>query len=91
MSKELVSSQEIYNLAQQLHTLRSELADLNQTLQRRKDRILNLWEDKQGEAFAEIIKEINSINAEADDALYDQLEQLRNYYENLVQAENLKM
>lgn len=91
MSKELVSSQEIFELAQRIYQLKNELSDLNAILKQRRSGLLNLWQDAKGEEFAEIITKIDNLNTEADDVLYSQLEQLQQYYENLVRAENLQM
>lgn len=91
MSQELVSSQEIFELAQRIFQLKNELADLNATLKQRRSSLMNLWQDAKGDEFAEIINKIDNLNTEADDVLYSQLEQLQQYYENLVRAENLQM
>lgn len=91
MSRELVSSNEIFELAQRIFTLKNELMDLNAALNQRKASLLELWQDAKGAEFAEIITKIDSLNQEADAVLYTQIGQLQKYYENLLQAESLKM
>ena len=91
MSKELVSSTEIFELAQRIYLLKNELAELNESLKQRKNNLMNLWQDAKGDEFFEIITQIDTLNQEADQVLYSQIEQLQQYYANLVKAENLQM
>jgi hypothetical protein len=89
MPKEIVEKEEIFALAKDLHFLRVELSSLNSDLLSKKQALLDLWPDSQGDKFRAIIDAISSLNIEADGELENHLRKLKKYYDNLDQAGKL--
>lgn len=86
MPREVVTPDEIWNLAVALRTLQMELKSLNDDLLSKKRALSDLWPDEQGENFRNIIDDISNLNVEADLEVTEQLKKLKAYHENLTQA-----